>query len=366
MNRRFVLFIATGSPGNIRPMIAAARACRVAGIPVMCSTIPLWEHWVRAHGVPWRALSAGVATLLTADLRYPDVAHDLGSRSVITKLRTRLAVSRALTLFSNELTQLLADASLIVCQHPLQRVATHADALGIPCITVSRYGTPPSSGGERDRPVLYAASPALSDPAVVQTALQRITGEWLLPEPEALAAPLERFVRVNLPYVIVTHGAFLGASAQRVVQMAATCVRDLGMRCLILMPADLETVKSDEQTMTWSGPLTHQHVIAGAACVIHPGGAGTTHRVVRAGVPGLAIPLYPTDAYWARRALQVQLTLAVLQPNEVTTSSLSDALAHLVTDVSYRHRSRLIATKMAAEHGLDQMLTVVQPYLGVS
>jgi vancomycin aglycone glucosyltransferase len=285
---------------------------------------------------------------------------------VITKLRTRLAVSRALTLFSNELTQLLADASLIVCQHPLQRVATHADALGIPCITVSRYGTPPSSGGERDRPVLYAASPALSDPAVVQTALQRITGEWLLPEPEALAAPLERFVRVNLPYVIVTHGAFLGASAQRVVQMAATCVRDLGMRCLILMPADLETVKSDEQTMTWSGPLTHQHVIAGAACVIHPGGAGTTHRVVRAGVPGLAIPLYPTDAYWARRALQVQLTLAVLQPNEVTTSSLSDALAHLVTDVSYRHRSRLIATKMAAEHGLDQMLTVVQPYLGVS
>jgi len=150
------------------------------------------------------------------------------------------------------------------------------------------------------------------------------------------------------------------------VQLAARCVRDLGMRCLILMPADLETVKSDEQTMTWSGPLTHQHVIAGAACVIHPGGAGTTHRVVRAGVPGLAIPLSQSDMYWAQRALQVQLTIAVLQPNEVTTSSLSDALAHLVTDVSYRHRSRLIATTMAAEHGLDQMLTVVQPYLGVS
>jgi hypothetical protein len=311
-------------------------------------------------------MSAGVATLLTGDLWYPDVVHDLGSRSVITKLRTRLAVSRAQTLFSHELTQLLADASLIVCHQALQRVTMHADALGIPCIAVSRYGTPPSLGSERNRAVLYAASPALSDPAVVQTALQRITGEWLLPEPEVRAAPLERFVRVNLPYVVVTHGAYLGASAQRVVQMAATCVRDLGMRCLILMPADLETVKSDEQTMTWSGPLTHQHVIAGAACVIHPGGAGTTHRVVRAGVPGLAIPLSPSDMYWAQRALQVQLTIAVLHPNELTKSVLSDALAHLVTDVSYRHRSRLIATKMAAEQGLDQMLTVVQPYLGVS
>jgi UDP:flavonoid glycosyltransferase YjiC (YdhE family) len=366
MNRRFVLFIATGSPGNIRPIIAAARACRVAGIPVMCCTIPLWEHWVRAQGIPWRAISAGVTTLLTGDLRYPDVVHDQGSRSVVTQLRTRLAVARARTIYSNELTQLIADASLIVCHHAHQRVTMHADALGIPCIMVSRYGTPPKSGIQRDCPVLYATSPALSDPAVVQNALQRITGEWLLLEPEALAAPLERFVRVNLPYVVVTHGAFLEAAAQRVVQMAATCVRDLGMRCLILMPADLETVKSDEQTMTWSGPLTHQHVIAGAACVIHPGGAGTTHRVVRAGVPGLAIPLQASDQYWAQRALQVQLSVAVLQPHELTIPVLSDALAHLVTDVSYRHRSRLLATQMAAEHGLDQMLTVVQPYLGVS
>ena len=366
MNRRFVLFIAMGSPGNIRPMIAAARACRVAGIPVVCCTIPIWEHWVRAHGVPWRAISAGVATLLTGDLRYPDVAHDPASRSVYSKLRTLMVVSRAQTLFSIELTQLLADASLIICHHALRRVATHADVLGIPCITVSRYGTPSAAGGQRDRPVLYATSPALSDPAVVQTAMQRITGEWLLPEPEALAAPLARFVRVNLPYVVLTHGAFLGASAQRVMQMAATCVRDLGMRCLVLMPADLETVKSDEQTMTWSGPLTHQQVIAGAACVIHPGGAGTTHRVARAGVPGLAIPLQPSDLYWARRALQVQLSVAVLHPYELTMPVLSDALAHMVTDVSYRHRSRLLATQMAAERGLDQMLTVVQPYLGAS
>jgi UDP:flavonoid glycosyltransferase YjiC (YdhE family) len=140
----------------------------------------------------------------------------------------------------------------------------------------------------------------------------------------------------------------------------------MGMRCLILMPADLETVKSDEQTMTWSGPLTHQQVIAGAACVIHPGGAGTTHRVVRAGVPGLAIPLQTSDLYWARRALQVQLSVTVLHPNELTMPVLSDALAHLVTDVSYRHRSRLLATQMDAECGIDQMLSVVQPYLGVS
>ena len=365
MNRQSVLFVATGSPGNIRVYIAAARACVAAGVPVVCCTNRLWERWVRSHGVPWRELPAEVETYICADVSYPDIPESSIEIPYHARILRQLRNGSVRATAEPQLIAVLRDAALIVCSSSFARVAKQADTLGIQSIGVTRFGAPLTHEDGRQRPVLFASSSVLAEPAMVQSALQRITGEWLLPESEVLPGPLERFMRVNTPYIIITHGAFLGAPAQTVVQHAVSCAQDLGMRSLVLLPSDDTTIRSDAQTFAWHGPLSHQQVIAGAACVVHSGGAGTTHRVLRAGVPGLAIPLKQSDEYWAHRALQVQLTVSVMKPNELTKSLLSDALAHMLTNVSYRYRSRALATQMSGERGVEQMLSVIQPYLGV-
>jgi len=366
VKRRSVLFLATGSPGNIRPMLAAARACAQAGLRVHCATNRLWERWVISHGVQWRLLSPLVEAYITHGATYPDLAEAFSSQSGAQALLLRVRDVWRNDDAKRELHALFHDVALIVACSALPRIRTAADALNIPYIGISRYGRQAFRSENRQGALLYASSSVLLDPDVVQSPLERITGEWVLPTEQAIPAPLRRFVQVNQPYIIVTHGAFLSSSAQSVVQQSVAAARSLGLRVIALQPSDATTLQSDAETLVWHHGLSHQKIFAGAACVIHPGGAGTTHRVARAGVPSLPIPLQRSDAYWAMRALQVQLTGYVLRADSLTQRTLSDAIAHMTTDVTYRFRSRNFAMQMANEQGLQQMLSIVEPYVGAA
>jgi len=345
-------------------MVAAARACAAAGLPVLCASNPLWERWIRSHGVQWRVLTQLVESHVTQSVAYPDIPEAQTGRSGLGTLQQRIRDFQQRDSARSGLQTLLADVALVVCSATLPRLRTFVEQSGIPCIGVARSAAAPSLQRVRPTPLLYAAATALMAPEVVQSPLERICGEWLLPSEGDIPASLARFLRVNQPYIIVTHGAFLAKSASHVVRTTITAAHGLGMRVLALMPSDSTDIQSDSQTLVWHHALAHDEIFAGAACVVHPGGAGTTQRSVRAGVPSLPIPLASSDRYWATRALQVQLTSAVIQPDALTVPLLSDALAHTITDVTYRYRAREYAVQMANEHGLTQMLGIIGPYLG--
>jgi UDP:flavonoid glycosyltransferase YjiC (YdhE family) len=186
----------------------------------------------------------------------------------------------------------------------------------------------------------------------------------LLPDVPDVPTALQRFVRVNQPFMLVTHGGFLHPYAHNVVQRAVACAHELGLRALVVLPEDNDVLTSDERTMVWHQPVSAAAVIAAAAVVVHPGGAGTTQRVVRAGVPGVPVALYPSDVLWAEQCFRVQLTPTVLHAQTVTHNALSDAIAHAVTDVAYRYQARALATEMAREDGLAQLIQTIRPYIG--
>ena len=366
MNRRSVLFVATGSPGNIRPILAAARACAEAGLRVYCATNRIWERWVNSHGVQWRSLSPLVEAYILHQATYPDLPEAHIHHSGIQVLQLRIRDFWRSDAAKRDLQHLFHDVSLIVCSAALPRIRALAESMSLPCIGVSRYGGHLPETKNRHHPLLYASSSVLIDPDVVQSPLERITGEWLLPNDDSMPAPLRRFIHVNQPYIIVTHGAFLSAFAQKVVAQCVAAARSMGLRVIALQPSDSTYLQSDAETLVWHHGLSHQQIFAGAACVIHPGGAGTTHRIARAGVPSLPIPLQRSDEYWAARTLQVQLTGYVLRPEALTQRALSDAIAHMTTDVTYRFHSRNFAMQMAKENGLEHMLSIVRPYIGAS
>ena len=364
MNRRFVLFVATGSPGNIRPMLAAARACTARGLPAICASNPLWERWIRSHGVQWRALPQHVEAHITHGARYPDTSEGQVRRSSVASLRMALRDRMERDSARQAFHILIEDVALVVHHATLQRIRGLSEAVGVPALGVSRTGTMSLPPRERRSPSLYAAAPAFLGADVVQSPLEKVCGEWLLPTDSTLPAPLDRFVRVNQPYIIVTHGAFLGSAASHVARTAVVAAHGLGMRVLALMPSDTTYLQSNPETLVWHYGLHHDAVIAGAACVVHPGGAGTTHRSARAGVPSLPIPLHESDVYWAERAFRVQLTSTLLDSATLSVATVSDALAHTTTNVTYRYNSRALALQMAQEHGLEQLIAVIRPYLG--
>lgn len=366
MNRRFVLFVATGSSGNMRPMVAAARRCAEHGLHVICASNALWERWIRSHGVHWRALPQHVESHITHGATYPDIPEAQSAVSGVRSLRAKFRHIQEQDAARNAFKMLLENVALVIHPASLSRIRGLADEIGIPSIGVSRSGRGAERRQDRMTPLLYAVSPALLEPQVVQSPLEKVCGEWLLPNEAPIPASLGRFMRVNQPYVIVTHGAFLAPAAMRVVHLTVTAAHALGMRVLALMPSDVTSLQSSPETLVWHQGLPHDEVFAGAACIVHPGGAGTTHRAVRAGVPSLPIPLYPSDTFWAERAFRVQLTSTRLHVDTISVSTVSDALAHTITDVVYRYNSRTLAMQMAQEQGLENLLHVVRPYLGAS
>lgn len=365
VSQRTIVFIALGSAGNRRPFVAAALACRAAGFSVRCLTTPPWQQWLQQLGIPVTLLSAQAAAMLSQGADYPDIPESAVAVGRLGRLRLWYGGFAHRTTVATELARHFADAAAVVASVGLPALRRVLADWDIPVIWVSRAGIPADTSLVH-APVLGISAPTLYPAVMPQVPLHRVIGEWLLPESDGLPAPLERFVRVNRPFVVMLHGAYHSAESRAVTTLAVSCAHDLGLRALVVWPEDDDTLASDEQTFVWNHSVSQQRVLAAAAAVIHPGGAGTTHRVVRAGVPSVPVALCASDQVWAEHSLRVQLTPAFLTAQRLSRTALSDALAHCVTDVSYRYRARALATQMASDHGLEQLAAVLRPYTGTA
>ncbi|CAG8459946.1 10774_t:CDS:10 [Cetraspora pellucida] len=95
------------------------------------------------------------------------------------------------------------------------------------------------------------------------------------------------------------------------------------------------------------GHVPHSWLFRYVACVVHHAGAGTTHTVVRAGVPSITVPHFADQPWWAsilhRHGLSVN---AGIPASTITADKLYRALLDTLTDKELIERAAEMGLKV--------------------
>ncbi|WP_323960963.1 glycosyltransferase [Arthrobacter sp. JZ12] len=103
--------------------------------------------------------------------------------------------------------------------------------------------------------------------------------------------------------------------------------------------------------------VDHSLVLPRAAAAIHHGGAGTTHAVVRAGVPSVVVPFIADQPFWGYLLHQRDLGPEPVPYRKATTARLAHALAHIGR---YREQAAHTGSHMRRENGTAVALDVLE------
>jgi sterol 3beta-glucosyltransferase len=191
-----------------------------------------------------------------------------------------------------------------------------------------------------------------------------ITGHWEFTERAPLPAPVRRFVAVGLPYVVATFGTPAHNEAPALYDAVIAATAAVGMRLFVHIPPHLKSrYRSDDRVFVSSEAFDFRLLYAGATAVLHHGGMGTLHSVTAQGVPSVIVPRGVDQFFWAKRALDAQLTASVLPRRKLTSARLTAALQPIILQPEYRFAARQLALQMAEEPAFARAARVLAAYL---
>jgi rhamnosyltransferase subunit B len=203
-------------------------------------------------------------------------------------------------------------------------------------------------------PAFLAAAQRDWPPHVLQTGFPYFS-QPIHPE---VRAKLEAFLSQGEPPLVFTLGSSVVHIAENFYQSAAEAARILGRRAILLsggnpLPA---TLPNGVLALDYA-PL--EHVLPGAAAVIHQGGIGTCAEALRAGIPSLVIPFGFDQPDNGERLRKLGVG-KVLPRRRFSLESLVAGLRGLLDDPAIALRAREFPARIHPDSDLSQALDAIE------
>lgn len=172
--------------------------------------------------------------------------------------------------------------------------------------------------------------------------------------PEPLTPELAAFVDAEPAPVFFTLGSMANLDEERALGMVLAVVsaaRHLGARLVVQAPAGVLARVPVGPTVFATHRAPHSVVFPKCAAVVHHGGAGTTHAVLRAGRPSIVIPHIADQFFWADALARLGVGAAPLVATRVSERGLAERLEQVLRNPSYAEFARELAPRVRAEQG---------------
>nr|CAG8433486.1 13068_t:CDS:10 [Entrophospora candida] len=113
--------------------------------------------------------------------------------------------------------------------------------------------------------------------------------------------------------------------------------------------------------------VPHSWLFPQLSCVVFHGGIGTTHSVIRAGVPSLIVYNYPEQSWWASILYRHGLTSnAGFHVNAVDSDKIYESLLDVLTDIDLKKRCESLGMrlnrKLNKKDGVTKILNFIEGY----
>jgi sterol 3beta-glucosyltransferase len=186
-----------------------------------------------------------------------------------------------------------------------------------------------------------------------------VTGHWATPSSDGVDAELEEFLSSG-PIVYAGFGSMKDSRAEKRAQVIVRAAREMGFKTLLVtgwggLEPTLEHVTSSDVMVRESVP--HSAVLPHIGVAIHHGGAGTTHAMLRAGVPSVIMPFLADQPWWAERLRRAGLAPAPLSRSVSDPRTVAGAL---VTAITLADAVKAASARMALEDGVGRALSLLE------
>ncbi|HUS21524.1 MAG TPA: glycosyltransferase [Aeromicrobium sp.] len=169
---------------------------------------------------------------------------------------------------------------------------------------------------------------------------------------ESTADPdLTAWLHAGDPPVFFGFGSMPVLDPQTTMTMFVEVAKSLGLRALVgagwsEIPAGLS---ADGEVFVSAG-FDHDKVLPQCRAAVHHGGAGTTHAVVRAGIPAVVAHVFADQPFWGRQITQLGLG-ADLPFRKLNRDRLHDALALALAPLAAEN-AKMFGDILATENGV--------------
>jgi sterol 3beta-glucosyltransferase len=410
---------ATGSRGDIEPMLALSKALTKAGYDVLLGAPPDYADWIASHGVafhpvgePVRAFMDEFAGAITgnkflrqlADAKYEPLFRaqyeDLLSGSEGADLLIFSTMLSGMTCFA-EARKIPAMGALLAPTFPtadfavpmqsrfsyggfLNRLSHKSADLAL--YTVFRpwwnkmrremLGLEPTrrfhnfrSVNGKPAPLLFAFSEAMIPRPRDWPDYAVVTGNWLLDDGENWTPPPEfaAFLEAGPPPIYVGFGSMPLGRAKHAASILNEALRLAEQRAIIARgwgAWDDDAFASLGSQVCLIEAAPHRKLLPLVAGAVHHGGAGTTAACLRAGLPALVTPLMLDQLFFANVVARLGAGPAALPVAKWRADSLAKRLLELTSVPDYARRAQGVAARMAKEDGLVLALDAIESVIG--
>lgn len=200
---------------------------------------------------------------------------------------------------------------------------------------------------------LFAASPSLFPRPPDWSDAHCITGSFWMPEAQEPWSPspeLQRFLEEGPAPVLFSLGSMEHLAVQRARALQLASARAAGVRAIIQTKQSgaAEARAGDVFFLPWA---PHHGLIDRCAAVVHHGGAGTTHAVLRAGRPAVVLPFIFEQTMWARQLAKVGAGTSPLSFWKATPEQVGQRIQQALTSEALRRTAAELGRRVAAEDG---------------
>lgn len=99
---------------------------------------------------------------------------------------------------------------------------------------------------------------------------------------------------------------------------------------------------------------------------IHHGGAATVAAALRAGIPSICVPFGADQFFWGGRVAHLKCGPTPIPARGLTAGRLAEAIDAAVRQPTFRLRAARLGEQIAAEHGVERAVTLIDEHLDSS
>jgi sterol 3beta-glucosyltransferase len=405
-----IVFLTSGTRGDVQPIAALARGMQDAGRTVRLVAPPAFRNLVEAHSIPYAELQGNPSELLANPGRQSALTFNDNPLTILHAVQGFLREARPVysQMISNGW-KVSRDASALVIGLPTLWGTSISESLRIPCIGAFLQPVTPTVqfpsalwptslrlGRFYNRLTYWLSSRALFLPwrAVINnwrtgtlglsplpplhdfldslTAIlygfsetvvhapsdwqgsNFITGYWM-PKQEDVAPTddLKEFLGNGEPPFYFGFGSPGMHSAVSLMKVITKAIDQLKIRAVIAMPGETShLVPKSPEVYLLTENVPHTWLFPRMAGLVHHGGAGTTAAAIRSGIPSLVTPLAVDQFFWGERVCALGAGPPPIPQRSLTPKKLIYAIKGMQAE-GIREASRLLGDKLKAEEGIE-------------
>lgn len=195
----------------------------------------------------------------------------------------------------------------------------------------------------------YVVPHAYDWPANIHT-----TGYWFLDESIRWQPPLSLidFLNAGDPPIAIGFGSMTGRDPQALTRLIVEAVVRSKQRAILQGGwAGLgDTTLPDAVYQLDTAP--HSWLFPRVRAVVHHGGAGTTGEGLRWGCPTVVVPHIADQPFWGQRVQALGVGPRPILRPQLTVERLADAIHRVTTDSAMRQRAEALGERIRSEDGI--------------